>query len=439
MITNLAYAKILTGYLFFWQIGFAMMGLGLSLLMVIAEWRWLRGKEDVWLSLTQRWAKACALLFSLAAVSGMVLVFIIGLLWPGLIKFAGSVLGLPLGVGGFFFFLQSIFLGITLYGWNKVGRRTHLFIGLAASVSGALSSLFLVLANGYLHHPVGMVIIGGVPTPLLPLAVFSSPFAWIKSSHALFAAYAVSGFSVASLHAFMLLKNPQNLFHRKGLKASLAMSVIAIFFVMLSGIASLRQVNQHQPIKLAAFAGQFQSGQGLPLRLGAWADDKTKLTSSWISLPGALSFLIHGNRDASFVGIESVPEDSWPPIRTVSILFQAMWLGGLYLILLTVWVLVRWSFKKTSHDSKLLLRALVPALPCAFLSAQAGWISSEMGRQPWVLYNLIKSSEILTPSRPLSWLVLLITTLLLMLTGVILWLLTHLTTESPHWPIKESR
>ena len=210
---------------------FAAAGVAMPLLMVMAEWRWLRTGDQSYLTLTKRWSKGTAILFAVGAVSGTVLSFELGLLWPGFMKWAGAIIGMPFSLEGFAFFTEAIFLGIYLYGWQRVSPRMHLFAGVVVAVSGAASALFVVIANGWMNTPTGFRLENGQPVDIDPIAAMMNPAAFGQSVHMLLAAYAATGFAVAGIHAFILLRNNRSSFHRHALEIAL----------LVGGVAAIRQ------------------------------------------------------------------------------------------------------------------------------------------------------------------------------------------------------
>src|SRR5260370_31038445 len=208
------------------HIVFAAIGIAMPLLMIIAEWKWLRTKDDVYLALAKSWAKGTAILFAVGAVSGTVLSFELGLLWPGFMRYAGAIIGMPFSLEGFAFFTEAIFLGIYLYGWNRVPSRAHLFAGVMVALSGALSGIFVVIANAWMNTPTGFRIVDGRPVDIDPLAAMMNPAAFAQTLHMTLAAYAATGFVVAGIHAFMLRRDANNRFHKSALPIPLTVGEV---------------------------------------------------------------------------------------------------------------------------------------------------------------------------------------------------------------------
>src|SRR5690349_15235224 len=257
---------------------FAAIGIAMPLLMIIAEWKWLRGEEESYLTLAQRWAKGAAFLFAVGAVSGTVLSFELGLLWPKFMGYAGAIIGMPFSLEGFAFFTEAIFLGIYLYGWKRVPPRAHLFAGAMVAVSGALSGIFVVIANAWMNAPTGFRLVDGKPVDINPIAAMMNPAAFSQTLHMTLAAYAATGFVVAGIHAFMLRREPDNRFHRAALAIALLVGGVSAILQPFSGDLIAKAVAKNQPVKLAALEGQFETEQGAPLRIGGLPDEKSRVT-----------------------------------------------------------------------------------------------------------------------------------------------------------------
>jgi cytochrome d ubiquinol oxidase subunit I len=230
------------------HIVFAVVGIGMPLLMVISEGLWLRSRDPVWLELTRRWAKGTAIFFAVGAVSGTVLSFELGLLWPGFMAHAGPIIGMPFSLEGFAFFLEAIFLGIYLYGWDRVPPRAHWLAGVVVAVSGALSGIFVVTANAWMNTPAGFDWVDGRAVNVDPVAAMLNPAAFQQTLHMTIAAYVAVGFAVAGVHAFGLLREPRNLFHRRAFALALALGGAAAVLQPVSGDISARQVAESQPV-----------------------------------------------------------------------------------------------------------------------------------------------------------------------------------------------
>ncbi|MEQ9618610.1 MAG: cytochrome ubiquinol oxidase subunit I [Deltaproteobacteria bacterium] len=376
---------------------FAVAGIAMPLMMVIAEWKWLRTKKEVYLSLTKHWAKGTAILFAVGAVSGTVLSFELGLLWPNFMEWAGSIIGMPFSLEGFAFFTEAIFLGIYLYGWNKVNPTVHLISGALVAVSGAASGIFVTIANAWMNTPAGFDLIDGKPVNIDPISAMLNPAAFSQSLHMIIAAYAATGFAVAGIHAFLLLKNPRNQFHQKALYIALAIGGVAAVIQPVSGDILAKTVAQNQPLKLAAFEGQFKTEKGAPLKIGGIPDVDEMRTKYALEIPYGLSLLAYNNPKAEVKGLQSFPRDLWPPVAIVHVAFQIMVAAGLIMIAISIYCFILMIRRKKIYNSRRLLRILMLCSPLGFIAIEAGWTVTEVGRQPWIIYEVMKTADALTP------------------------------------------
>ncbi len=414
------------------HIVFAAIGIAMPLLMVIAEWRWRRTREEVYLVLAKRWAKGTAILFAVGAVSGTVLSFELGLLWPQFMNYAGAIIGMPFSLEGFAFFTEAIFLGIYLYGWDRVRPRAHLLAGVLVAVSGALSGIFVVIANAWMNSPTGFEMADGRPVNIDPVAAMLNPMALSQTLHMTLAAYAATGFVVAGIHAYLLLRDRGNLFHRRALAIALAVGGAAALLQPLSGDLSARAVAQHQPVKLAALEGQFKTERAAPLRIGGIPDEETGETRYAIEIPYGLSLLAFHDVGAEVKGLEAFPRDQWPNILIVHTAFQVMVGMGMLMMAVALWGAVRWWRRRGAlPDSKWFLRALVLAAPAGMIAIEAGWTVTEVGRQPWIIQGVMRTKDAVTPMPGLIVPFLVFTLLYIFLAAIVVWLLLRQVAASP--------
>jgi cytochrome d ubiquinol oxidase subunit I len=416
---------------------FAAVGVAMPLLMVIAEWKWLRSKEEIYLTLARRWAKGTAILFAVGAVSGTVLSFELGLLWPGFMRYAGAIIGMPFSLEGFAFFMEAIFLGIYLYGWTRVPPRVHLFAGVMVALSGVLSGIFVVIANAWMNTPAGFRMAGPEPADVDPLAAMMNPAAFTQTLHMTLAAYAATGFAVAGIHAFMLLRDRSNRFHSGALAIALSVGGVAAILQPLSGDLLAKMVAKNLPVKLAALEGQFVTEKGAPLRIGGIPDEAAGVTRYAIEVPYGLSLLAYSDPNTTVKGLNDFSSTDRPPVAIVHLSFQVMVACGVAMMAMSAWAL--WRFWRARHkqsfkwlDSTRFLRALVIAAPLGFLAVETGWVVTEVGRQPWIIYGVMRTAEAVTP---MPWLVVpfvTFTVLYIFLAAITLWLLLRQVAASPH-------
>ena len=424
---------------------FAAIGIAMPLLMIIAEWKWLRSKDEIYLTLAKRWAKGTAILFAVGAVSGTVLSFELGLLWPGFMGYAGAIIGMPFSLEGFAFFTEAIFLGIYLYGWTRVPPRAHLFAGVMVALSGAMSGIFVVIANAWMNAPNGFRLVDGKPVDIDPIAAMMNTAALPQTLHMIIAAYAATGFAVAGIHAFMLMRDRANRFHKAALNIALVVGGVSAILQPLSGDLIAKTVAKTQPVKLAAFEGQFQTEQAAPLRIGGIPDEKAGVTRYAIEVPYALSILAYGDPNAVVKGLNEFSADVRPPVAIVHISFQIMVACGVAMMLVALWAAWRYLRCRRNQkwlDSRWFLRLIVVATPLGFIAIETGWTVTEVGRQPWIIYGVMRTSEAVTPMPGLIVPFITFTVLYIFLAVITVWLLLRQVAASPRAPdpiAKEAR
>jgi len=379
------------------HIVFAALGIGMPLLMVLAEGAWLRTGQPVYLELSQRWAKCTAILFAVGAVSGTVLSFELGLLWPGFMAAAGAIIGMPFSLEGFAFFSEAIFIGVYLYGRDRLTPWLHWLAGLAVAASGILSGIFVVTANAWMNVPTGFAFSAGRFTGIDPVAAMLNPASLHEALHMTLAAFVATGFAVAAVHAFFLRRNPASLFHRRALGLALAVGCASIPLQIASGDFSARAVGRLQPAKLAAMEAHYRTRAEAPLLIGGIPDDATRTTRYALTIPSGLSLLLASDPSARVAGLEEIPRRDWPDVRVVHWSFDFMVLSGFALLAMAGWSGWVWWRQGRLADHPRLLRALVAAGPLGFVAIEAGWVVTEAGRQPWIVYNVMRTADAVTP------------------------------------------
>lgn len=402
---------------------FAVLGIGMPLLMVLAEREWMRTGEAVWLDLAKRWAKGTAILFAVGAVSGTVLSFELGLLWPGFMEYAGAIIGMPFSLEGFAFFTEAIFLGVYLYGWNRLTPRAHWWSGVAVTVSGTISGVFVVLANAWMNAPTGFRLVDGRPVDIDPIAAMLNPAALPQALHMTLAAFAATGIAIAGISAVALRRDPTIRVHRAALRLALWVAVPASLLQVVSGDLSAKFLAEHQPVKLAAMEGHFESARGAALRIGGIPDEAAGVTRYAIEVPTMLSVLAFGDPDAEVKGLETVPRDEWPPVLITHLAFQVMLGLGTLMAVASLWVVVCWVRRRDVVADRRLLTLLAWLMPAGFIAVEAGWVVTEVGRQPWIIQGVMRTADAVTPMPGLAAPFALFTLLYLFLGAVVCWLL----------------
>jgi len=412
------------------HIVFAEIGIAMPLMMVLAEWRYRETGDPVLLQLAKRWAKGSAILFAVGAVSGTVLSFELGLLWPKFMAFAGPIIGLPFSLEGFAFFTEAIFLGVYLYGWDRISPRAHLVAGAIVAASGAASAIFVVMVNAWMNTPTGVTMRNGAIAGVDPIAGMLNPSTFQQALHMLLASYAATGLAVAGIHAALLRRKPDVAFHRRALTLALAVGAPAAILQPLSGDISARTVAQWQPVKLASLEGQFETERGAPLRIGGLPDVAAQRTRFALEIPHGLSLLAFHSPSAEVRGLTAFPRDTWPPVVPVHLGFQLMVGLGTAMALVSGWALAVMLRKRELSERSRLLLALAIITPFGFVATEAGWTVTEVGRQPWVVQGLLRTSEAVTPMPGLVVPMLLFALLYLGLAAIVAALIASLVRET---------
>jgi cytochrome d ubiquinol oxidase subunit I len=396
-VSDFLYARSQMGMSLAFHIVFAAVGISLPVLMAISEGLYLRTGRPVFLELSKRWSHGAAILFAVGAVSGTVLSFELGLLWPGFMEKSGAIIGMPFSLEGFAFFTEAIFLGLFLMGWNRLPPFVHWLCGVLVAVSGILSGIFVVMANAWMNSPAGFKIVDGKITDIDPIAAMLNPATAHEVLHMTLAAFIATGFAVAAIHAFFLLRDRRNTFHRNALGIALVLACVSAPLQMISGDFSARSVAKLQPAKLAAMEAVYHTQTGAPLQLGGIPDDESRTTRYALTIPRGLSLLSTHDPNAKVVGLEEFPRSDWPNVRLVHWAFDLMVLAGTALFVLSI--SIGWLAWKHGGvpDGKWILRAIVAAGPLGFVAIEAGWVVTELGRQPWIIYGVMRTQEAVTP------------------------------------------
>jgi cytochrome d ubiquinol oxidase subunit I len=321
---NFIAARSQMGMSLAFHIIFAAIGVSLPLMMTISEWRWRSTGDPAYLLLAKRWAKGTTILFAVGAISGTVLSFELGLLWPRFMEHAGAVIGMPFSLEGFAFFTEAIFLGIYLYGWDRVPGWFHLLSGIIVAISGVLSAVFVTFVNGWMNTPTGFDIVAGKIENIHPFVAMLNPAGIPESIHMVLAAYTAAGFATAGIHGWLLLRRGRNRFDEVAIGIALLVGGTAVLLQSVSGDALARMVASYQPMKLASLEGQFQTEAGAPLRIGGIPFPEERETKYALEIPHGLSLLAFHTPDAVIKGLDAEPERDWPNVRMVHISFQIM-------------------------------------------------------------------------------------------------------------------
>jgi cytochrome d ubiquinol oxidase subunit I len=384
----------------------------------------------MYLELAHRWAKGTAILFAVGAVSGTVLSFELGLLWPGFMRLAGPMIGLPFSLEGFAFFAEAIFLGVYLYGWDRVSPRAHLAAGTLVGIAGTASAVFVVLVNAWMNTPVGYELADGRLSSIDPIKGMMSPAAFQQALHMVLAAFAATGMAVAGLHAWMLLRGRSPAFHGRALGIALVLGAPAAVLQPVSGDLSARVVAATQPVKLASLESLWETQRGAPLQIGGLPDAEREETRWAVRIPYGLSLLAFHDPRAEVKGLKSFPRAERPPVAVVHVAFQVMVGLGTSMAAVALWAAwCAWRRRELVKQRRL-LRALAIVAPFGFLATEAGWIVTEVGRQPWVVQGVLRTADAVTPMPGLVVPMALFTLLYLLLGAIVVRLITSMVRET---------
>lgn len=378
---------------------FATFGIGLPLFMVLAEAAWLRTGDEVWKQLAKAWAKGAAILFAVGAVSGTVLSFELGLLWPRFMELAGPIIGLPFSLEGFAFFFEAIFLGVYLYGWNHVSPRVHLAAGVGVFLSGLMSGIFVVTVNAWMNTPTGFDLAAdGSVSAIRPLEAMLNPSSLGQCLHMSVASILATAFAVLGVHAWLALKNPGSSFHKRAMLLALLVGGVTTVLQPATGHVLGEAVAHNQPVKFAALEGLWEDQpDGAPFMIGGWPDEVAEETPYGLEIPYLLSVLAFSDPYHPVVGLKSFPVDERPPVLVTHLAYQLMLasMGVMSLVIGVAVVLVVW--RRRQPEDRAFLWLAVFAGPWGIIGVESGWTATEVGRQPWVIGGVMRTADAVTP------------------------------------------
>jgi cytochrome bd ubiquinol oxidase subunit I len=374
-------------------------GMALPLLMALAEWRWIKTGDAVYRQIARRWAKGTAILFAVGAVSGTVLSFELGLLWPEFMRQAGPLVAMPFSLEGFAFFLEAIFLGLYLYGWSRLSPSVHLACGVGVAVCGLASAVFVTAVNAWMNDPIGFRHTGALD----PLAAFKAQSFVSQALHMSLAAYASVSLAALGIHAWALLHAPRSAFHQRAFSLCLAVVCVTAPLQILSGDLSAKHIAKEQPLKLAAAESLFETRSAAPLALLGWPNVTERRLESALEIPWALSVLATGDPKGKVMGLDQAPREEWPPVGVVHTSFQVMVLLGLAMVGFAAGGAWLWWRKRPPWTHRGYLSAATLMAPAGLIALEAGWIVTEVGRQPWIIFGMMRTRDAVTPIPGLGW------------------------------------
>ena len=376
---------------------YSCIGMVIPLFMAVSHYKWIKTGDRVYKNITQAWSKGVAIFFATGAVSGTILSFELGLLWPKFMEHAGPIFGMPFSLEGVAFFVEAIALGFFLYGWNRFNKWFHWFTGVLVGVSGVISGILVVSANSWMNSPSGFDYINGQYTNIDPIkAMFNS--SWFSEAlHMTLAAFMATGFAVAGIHALMIARKRNIKFHTKAFKIAIVFGAIAAILQPFSGDISAKNAAKKQPAKLAAMESYFHTQPYSPLVIGGIPDTAAKKVNYGIEIPGLLSLLVNDNFKQPVNALDKIPVQNQPPIAVTHIAFEIMIAIGSVMMLIGILYFIALWKKKSWLVKKWFLYLFILSTPFGFIAVEAGWTVTEVGRQPWIIQGVMRTSEAVTP------------------------------------------
>ena len=401
--SNLLAARNQMGFTLGFHIVLASFGVAFPAMMLIAEYLGHRRNDEAALRLARNWSKAVAVLFAVGAVTGTVLSFEFGLLWPRFMDRFGDAFGIAFAIEGIFFFLEAIFIAIYIYGWNRLSPKAHMWSAVPIVVSGVGGAFSVIAANAWMNQPQGFTLdAAGHVQDVKPFEVLFNNATGYEFFHMFLAAYMVTGFILASIYAVGMLRGRRDRYHRLGLLVPLTVAAIATPIQLFVGDTAARAVADDQPAKFAGMECIYKGGPDQTEWLGGiCTDGKVK---GGIGIPGLDSLLVGFSTDTNVTGLNQIPKNEQPPANTMLHLsFDTMVGVGTLLFLLAIWLAIAWWRKRDLPATPWFLRAVAISGVAAVVALESGWIVTEVGRQPWILQGFMRTSEAVTPAKGIWW------------------------------------
>jgi cytochrome d ubiquinol oxidase subunit I len=398
--SNLLAARNQMGATLGFHIVLACFGVAFPAVMLIAEYRGRRYGDADSLLLAERWSKAVAVLFAVGAVSGTVISFELGLLWPRMMGRFGDAFGIGFAIEGIFFFLEAIFIAIYIYGWKRLPGWAHFWSGIPIAIAGIGGAFSVISANSWMNTPGGISIGGGGRiTDVRPVDVIFNTSTFHEFVHMWVAAYVVVGFLVASVYAVAMLRGRNDRYHRLGFLIPFSVAAISIPIQLVVGDFAARDVFHDQTAKFAAMECVYETGDDQAEHLGGICHSNGDVSGA-ISLPGFDSLLAGFSTNTKVTGLDSFAPDDRPPAATlIHLSFDAMVGIGFALLALAAWFAIAWRRKRDLPATPWFLRFAALAGVAAVLALEAGWIVTEVGRQPWIVHGLMRTADAVTPAK----------------------------------------
>ena len=374
--------------------------IGLGWMLFVYQTRFLKTGEPVYRQLSRFWTRMFALTFAVGVATGITMEFQFGTNWAAYSRFVGDIFGAPLAAEGVFaFFLESSFLGILIYGEERVSRKVYWLSSLLVAVGATLSAFWIVVANSWQQTPAGYHLVNGRAELTSFWEALFNPSTLPRYFHVITGALVVGTFFIIGVSALMLLKKKHVAFAERSLKSALLPFFLSIVLVMGFGHLHAVQVAETQPAKLAAFEGVWETRTGAPLLLCGFPNAKTETTEWALGVPNLLSYMVGFSKDTRIQGLKDFPKADRPPLLTTFFSFHAMvYLGGWFATLAMAGLFLRWRGQVA--ENTFFLQAAVLTLPLPFIANEVGWMAAEVGRQPWVVYNLMRTKDAVSAAVP---------------------------------------
>ncbi len=375
---------------------FVPLTLGLSVLVAYMETRYVQTGDETYLRMTKFWGKLFLINFALGVVTGITLEFQFGTNWSRYAVYMGDIFGALLAIEATVaFFLESTFIGIWIFGWNKLSKKAHATVMWLVAGAGNVSAVWILLANGWMQHPVGFTIRNGRAELTDFLAVVTNKFGLLEIAHMIPSAFTLAAFFVMGISAWHLLKKQHVDLFTRSFNIGLVVGLVSSLIVAITGDMHAVHVTQTQPAKLAAMESHWETQPRAPIVMFAVPDEKNERNKIEIGrLPGALSFLGHHDFNAVVTGLKDIPRDERPPVLPTFVSFRVMVALGTLFPLLTI---IGWFLRKRLVESRWYLWAMLFSIPLPYLAIELGWVLAEVGRQPWIVYGLLKTADAASP------------------------------------------
>jgi cytochrome d ubiquinol oxidase subunit I len=372
-------------------------GVAFPAIVLGVEWLGRRRGDPLLLALARRWSKVMIALFAVGVVTGTILSFELGLLWPEFMATYGDVFGLAFALEGFSFFVEAIFIAIYVYGWDRLSPRAHILAGVPVAIAGFSGSLMVITVNGWMNHPSGFRLENGRAVDVEPMkALFGNSYFWHEMVHMYLAAFLVAGFVTASVYAVAWLRGRRDRYVRVAMTVPLVVAAVAAPAQVVVGDWAARSVAEEQPTKLAAFEGLGHTQKGAPIHIGGWYDEERGEVRYGIAIPKLLSLLAFHDPNATVRGLDRVRPDDRPPVNMVRLAFATMVGIGTLMAIFGVALMVVWWRRHASPEGRWFFWTVAALGPLSVVALIAGWITTEVGRQPWVVYGLMRTEDAVT-------------------------------------------